>query len=163
LKYSDPMYGHVLPMAAVVHLKRKNGVEVVACDVYIGRAMYQGGWRLAASKWANPFSISGQPGGDRESVIEKYRAHVLASPELMEALPGLKGMVLGCWCVGPRCLTCGAARPRGVTQCGHLQCHGEVLAELLEAFEAKTEPSSAGIEPPHIPDDDPMWGDLFGS
>jgi hypothetical protein len=153
-------------MATVVHLKRKNGIEVVSCDVYIGRAMYQGGWRLPASKWANPFRLSDQPGGDRGSVIGKYRAHILASPELMEALPELKGMVLGCWCVAFRCLTCGEPRPRGVTRCGHLQCHGEVLVELVQALvhevAAEIEPDTVpGIEPPRIPDDDPIWDDLF--
>lgn len=68
-------------------------------DVYIGRP----------TKWGNPFKIGRD--GTREQVIEKYRAWLLQQPELMAALPELRGKVLGCWC-----------HPQA--------CHGDVLAEL---------------------------------
>jgi hypothetical protein len=83
-------------MAQVVHCKRER------YDVYIGRP----------SKWGNPFVIG--PDGDRSEVIAKYRVYLLASPELVAALPELRGKVLGCWC-----------KP--------LACHGDVLAELANS------------------------------
>lgn len=61
------------------------------------------------TKWGNPFRIG--PDGDRASVIQKYRQWVLQQPELMSALPELRGKILGCWCA-----------PKA--------CHGDVLAEL---------------------------------
>lgn len=79
----------------VVHCKRARH------DVYIGRP----------SKWGNPFVIGGD--GTREQVIEKYRAWLLQQPELMAALPELRGKVLGCWCA-----------PRA--------CHGDVLVEMAD-------------------------------
>ena len=96
----------------VVNLRgrhRENGGQAPEGVVYIGRAMYQGGWRLPASKWANPFTIGRD--GTREEVIARYREHVLLSPELLAALPELRGRVLGCWCT-----------PEA--------CHGDLLAEL---------------------------------
>jgi hypothetical protein len=66
---------------------------------------------MRPSKWGNPFPINAV--NDRAAVIAQYRAYLLASPELMSALPELRGKVLGCWC-----------RP--------LACHGDVLAELAD-------------------------------
>jgi hypothetical protein len=87
----------------VVHCKKS------AYDVYIGRAVPHSG--LKASKWKNPF----KPGkdGDREEVIEKFRKWILTQPDLMAALPELKGKILGCWCSPQR-------------------CHGDVLLDLAE-------------------------------
>jgi hypothetical protein len=68
-------------------------------DVYIGRP----------SKWGNPFVIGRD--GDRSQVIAKYREWVKTQPQLMLALPELKGRVLACWCA-----------PQA--------CHGDVLADL---------------------------------
>lgn len=65
--------------------------------------------------WANPFRIGRD--GTRAQVIEKYRQHVLASPHLVAALPGLKDKVLGCWC-------------------NPLPCHGDVLCELVNNLNA---------------------------
>lgn len=83
-------------MTTVVHCKR------ASYEVYIGRP----------SKWGNPFEIGRD--GTREEVIEKYRTWIVAQPELMAALPELRGKVLGCWCA-----------PKA--------CHGHVLAELVDA------------------------------
>ena len=89
-------------------MKNMQGTRVVHCkrapfDVYIGRP----------SKWGNPFVIGRD--GNREQVIEKYRAYVLANPPLLAAVkPELKGKVLGCWCA-----------PQS--------CHGDVLAELADS------------------------------
>ncbi len=78
----------------VVHCKRE------PFDVRIDRK----------SKWGNPFVIG--PDGDRAEVIAKYRRWIVGRPELMAALPELRGKVLGCWCAP-------------------LACHGDVLIELL--------------------------------
>jgi hypothetical protein len=157
--------------ASVVHLKIKGGIVVQDCDVYIGRPMYQGGWRLPGSRWANPYRIGKD--GDRARVLAQYEAHVRASPELMAALPELRGKRLGCWCVERHCLVC--RRPRGT--CAHLNCHGEVLVKLLNEVPGAADPAPA--EPPPgpvessrptradfsaldalIPDDDPFWAEL---
>lgn len=79
----------------VVHCKRAR------YDVYIGRP----------SKWGNPFEIGRD--GNRQQVIEKYRAWILTQPGLLKALPELKGKILGCWCA-----------PQA--------CHGDVLAEMAD-------------------------------
>lgn len=117
-------------MATVVHLKRKGGVEVVSCDVYIGRAMHQGGWRLPGSKWANPFRL-GDYSNNRDLVLRAYEAYVRGSPGLMRALPELRGQRLGCWCAP-------------------LACHGDVLVRLLNERESSQ----------RILDDDPLWTEL---
>ncbi len=79
----------------VVHCKKES------YDVYIGRP----------SKWGNPFPLKKEK--NREKVIEQYREHLLTRKDLLEAIPELKGKVLGCWC---------APKP----------CHGDVLAEMAE-------------------------------
>ena len=70
-------------------------------DVYIGRP----------SDWGNPFEIGKD--GTRAEVIAKYKAYILAKPELLARLPELKGKRLGCWCY-----------PK--------HCHGDVLVELID-------------------------------
>jgi hypothetical protein len=77
----------------VVHCKRKK------FDVYVGRP----------SKWGNPFPMKSE--SERASVIEKYRHWIMRQPELLNALPELRGKVLACWCA-----------PRA--------CHADILAEL---------------------------------
>jgi len=88
--------------------------------LYIGRAMSMAGWRLSASKWANPFKVGRD--GTLEEVLTKYRAHVLARPELVAALPELAGRRLACWC----------RAPPGSNKKSHT-CHGDVLVELFTA------------------------------
>lgn len=87
-------------MSKVVHCKNAE------YDVYIGRKNGD----LPQSKWANPFVV----GVDckRGECIEKYREWIQTQPDLINALPELKGKVLGCWCY---------PRP----------CHGNVLLDLL--------------------------------
>ncbi len=84
----------------VVHVKR------VAYDVYVGRP----------SAFGNPFVIGRD--GTRATVIEKYRAWLLAQPALVERVRReLAGKVLGCWCAP-------------------LPCHGDVLADLANGVSA---------------------------
>ena len=98
----------------VVHVRDPQGY-----DVYIGRG--KDPIRGIESKWSNPFSWRPSvfniiPCASREEAIEKYRDYILDSPELIEALPELKGKRLGCFC-----------KPK-------LACHGDVLAELVGLF-----------------------------
>jgi hypothetical protein len=86
------MVGRGMSHPLVVHRLRPH-------DVYIGRP----------SKWGNPFVIGRD--GDRDEVIEKYRAWIATQPALLLAIPELQGKRLGCFCA-----------PR--------RCHGDVLAEL---------------------------------
>lgn len=67
--------------------------------VYIGRP----------SKWGNPF-ITGRD-GTREQVIAKHREWLCTQPDLLAALPELRGKDLACFCAP-------------------LSCHGDVLLEM---------------------------------
>lgn len=74
-------------------------------DVYIGRG----------SKWGNPFVIGRD--GSRGEVIAKYRERLRARPDLIAALPELRGKRLGCFCAP-------------------LPCHGDILARMADGDEA---------------------------
>lgn len=87
----------------VVHINQPH-------DVYIGRAVPRR--RLAASKWANPYKIG--PDGTRDEVVAKFKAYLMTRPDLLSALPELRGKRLGCWC-----------KPDHA-------CHGDVLAEMAD-------------------------------
>lgn len=86
-------------------------VKVVHCkkekyDVYIGRP----------SKWGNPFSHKDDTKAKfktatREEAVASFRTYLLTNPDLLAALPELRGKTLGCWC-----------SPQA--------CHGDVLLEL---------------------------------
>jgi len=96
-------------MPKLINMRGRHG-DVPAGAVYIGRQIP---WlRLPRSRWANPFKI-GRDGG-RAEVIAKYRDYLLFGPELMAALPELRGKDLACWC-----------SPEA--------CHGEVLLELANS------------------------------
>lgn len=92
----------------VVHLKRAKGVVVQDCDIYIGRQCYMGGWKLPASKWANPYSVK-KYGAD---AIPLYEEYVRNNQTLMNDIEELRGKRLGCWCV---------PNP----------CHGDILIKVL--------------------------------
>ena len=77
--------------------RREHGVP--PGSVYVGRP----------TKWGNPFVIGKH--GSRAEVIARYRKWVCEKPELMSALPELRGRDLVCWCAPKR-------------------CHAEVLLEL---------------------------------
>jgi len=96
----------------VVNLKGHKDDPAFSDVIYVGRAANRGGWRLAQSRLASPFS----PGrdGSREEVVVKYRTYLLSRPDLLALLPDLRGRRLGCWCVPE-------------------PCHGHVIAELADA------------------------------
>jgi hypothetical protein len=100
----------------VVCLRRSKGVVVQSCDVYIGRAISMGGWNLPCSKWHNPFVVG--PDGTVQEVIAKYEAYLQKRPDLIKALPELRGKTLGCWCKKPKT--------------PNAPCHGDVLVRLLQ-------------------------------
>jgi hypothetical protein len=95
----------------VVHVNDRAGF-----DVYIGRAVRRRG--LPGSKWANPFPLAM---GTREQVIEAFRAHLMSRPDLLAALPELRGKRLGCWC-------------KGRQGDKDVPCHGDLLAALADAL-----------------------------
>jgi len=83
-------------------------------EIYIGRAIeHPTKGKLPQSKWANPFKITRDE--ERPDAVEKYRQHVLRTPELLNSLPTLAGQTLGCWC-DPKL------------------CHGHVLADMVAAL-----------------------------
>ena len=67
------------------------------------------------TKWGNPYRIGRD--GTREEVIAKYRAYIRSRPDLMAALPELRGKRLLC-------------------HCAPLPCHGDVLADLVMETQA---------------------------
>lgn len=76
----------------------------------VGRIGDDEGMRIDRStKWGNPFRIGLD--GTRAQVVQKYESWLQDQPELMAALPELRGCRLLCHC-SPRL------------------CHGDVLAEL---------------------------------
>jgi hypothetical protein len=93
----------------VVHCKRE------PFDVYIGRP----------SRWGNPYSHLARGTkarfvvATREQAIEAYELYLVGCPELVAALPELRGKVLGCWC---------APKP----------CHGDVLVRLANVSNVVT-------------------------
>ena len=97
----------------VVHLRRSKGEIVEDCDVYIGRACNMGGWRLAQSKWHNPYSVKEF---GRDGALERYRTYIESNAKhLLDDLPELAGKRLGCWCKPAR-------------------CHGDILCELFRKY-----------------------------
>lgn len=84
-------------MAKILNIHKDDGLTKVF--VYIGRP----------SKWGNPFVIGID--GTREEVIKKYEQWIKTQPNLMKALPELKGKDLACYC-------------------SPLPCHGDVLLRL---------------------------------
>lgn len=77
-------------------------------DVYIGRG----------SKWGNPFSH--RPSSyeviqveTRGESIYRFHEYLIGRPDLLSALPELKGKRLGCYCAP-------------------LPCHGDILARLAD-------------------------------
>lgn len=91
-------------------------------DLYIGRAVPRRG--LRASPFANPYRIT--PDQPRDTVIARYLEYVFSRPELMAALPELRGNRLACWC---------APRGQTLTADDPFVCHGQVLASLIDRMD----------------------------
>jgi hypothetical protein len=98
-----------MPTVLNAHGKGWTATTLPANSVYVG------GWTWQIrnnSKWRNRFKIGRD--GTRDEVIVKYRAWLLQQPELISALPELRGRDLVCWCA-------------------LLPCHADVLLELANA------------------------------
>jgi hypothetical protein len=76
-------------------------------DVYIGRSCYG----YTDIDWGNTFKVGRD--GSLEEVIELYQQWIEQQPHLLARLGELRGKRLACWC-----------KPK--------QCHGDVLAQLVE-------------------------------
>jgi hypothetical protein len=96
----------------VVKMKQYNGKIIQDCDLYIGRQCYHHPWKLAQSKWHNPFHLK-HYNYCRKTVLQKYENYILRNKLLMNSLKELRGKRLGCWC-----------KP--------LPCHGDILVKLVK-------------------------------
>ena len=67
------------------------GAHSARASAYVGRP----------TKWGNPFIIGRD--GNRDQVVEKFRAWIVMQPHLMSALGELKGKDLVCWCAPAKC------------------------------------------------------------
>jgi hypothetical protein len=134
---------HMSSAPTLVRICRRGGKVVQDCDVYIGRACNQGGWRLPASVWANKNKVGGPITVDKACRL--FAKDLGSTPTLMSKLPELKGKRLGCWCeIGSKCSTCGKSlEPR---TCGHYQCHGEVIIEQYKMSAYPTGETKSGTE-----------------
>jgi hypothetical protein len=100
-------------------------------DVYIGRNMMYTKYKLAQSKWYNPYlvdkynkdgTIKTKRDGSNLDVIRKYGAYLSTQKHLIASLYELTDKVLGCWC-----------KP--------LPCHGDILVMYVEHMEKWTDMS----------------------
>ena len=119
----------------VVRIRRKKGEIVQDCEIYIGRNMFMGGWKLHKSDWANPFTV--KTCGTPEKACELYEKWLHNErPDLIARLGELQGRTLGCWC-----------KPAA--------CHGDVLARLADAQGlAKSNPKFTISESTRLSDQD---------
>ncbi len=97
-------------------------------NIYIGRPgvvfVEKQRYPKETSKWANPFKLGKD--GNRNTVIKNYRKYItqkIASDPETYCLEELRGKRLGCWCIESNGETDKLSEP--------LQCHGQVLLELL--------------------------------
>ncbi len=97
-------------MTRVVNLRKE------PYTTYVGRG----------SKWGNRFVIGTH--GTRDEVISMYETWIRGQPELLAALPELRGETLGCYC-------------------SPLACHGTVLIRLLDELHPPPSPK----ENPEVP------------
>lgn len=93
--------------------------DLLEDDVYIGREHRgRGGRFLAASRWANPFKLKDCV--SRKECVDRYDAHLRASPDLVAALPDLLGKRLVCHCAP------------------HLECHADVIIKAIAELVLET-------------------------
>jgi hypothetical protein len=105
------MAGHLMmPLVLNAHGRDWTTDTLPSNSVYVGRWT----WPIRiSSKWRNRFKVrKDAPREEVEEAIARYRAWFLQQPELMAALPELRGMDLICWCAPKQ------------------PCHADVLLEL---------------------------------
>ena len=81
------------PMPQVINVRHLPGFKerqpsIPPGAIYIGRANAR--YRLPASKWANPFTITRET--DRETAIASYERWLRSEPRLTDALHELRGL-----------------------------------------------------------------------
>lgn len=128
---------------SIVCMKREKGKLIQDCEVYIGRQVSKGGWRLTKSIFSNPYIIGKKMNAkhsgeiiyvvDKQDSIIRYWNMIVAGKVdlrsyeeismMRKALPALKGKVLGCWC----------------KKNGNELCHGDVLAYLAENWNGEVD------------------------
>lgn len=101
-----PTKVHTIEVTEVVNRDRGDDF-----DAYIGRG----------SLWGNPFHVGKQEGQfDRDEAIEKYKTYfetnILSDASMRKGIFGLRGMRIACYC-----------KP--------LACHGDVIADYLNALD----------------------------
>lgn len=104
----------------MINLKGRKPQALKDGEIYCGRNMYMGGWKLPASKWANPYKVDRKSGITLDDVIKKFRAYLEGNKALMSSLHELQGKVLACWC-----------KPA--------KCHCDVLAQMANELEKEKE------------------------
>lgn len=123
-------------LPVVVRIRRKDGVVVQGCDVYIGRQQTQGGWHLEQSNWYNPFKPDAAM--TVEQAIVHYENYIRGEisrdpgryiPALISMVCHEKPLTLGCWCKD---------KPTN-------PCHGDVIVKLCgEVIEELKRKEQAG-------------------
>jgi hypothetical protein len=108
-----------MPDPKLVRIRRNKFGIIQDCDVYIGRANNQGGWKLSKSKWHNPFTIKEY--GSAEKACQLYFKYIINS-NLFHDLPELESKILGCWC----------DPPKNLNNIQGFYCHGCILIQLFK-------------------------------
>lgn len=92
-----PAAGPAPGPTTVVCLTGRRDDPAIADVVYVGRPLYQGGWKLAGHLLANPFKVGRD--GTPEQVVARYERWLDEHADLVaRELPKLRGRRLGCWC-----------------------------------------------------------------
>ncbi len=97
-----------------------HATERVADGVYVGRAY----GRFAESPFHNPFHLrKGATPAERRRCVERFAEYFRERPDLIAALPELRGKTLLCWC-----------RRTTEPRTEHNLCHTDVLRRWLATY-----------------------------
>jgi len=78
-----------------IKMKMKGGEVVNPYDVYVGRRLTMGGWKLKDSEFKNPFTVK-QYGLDE--CLRLYKEYLNNNKQLLINLKTLEGKRIGCFC-----------------------------------------------------------------
>lgn len=99
----------------VTKIKVNGKVDYVRVDTIPDDAIYVG----RPTKWGNPFVV-GEDNSTHHEVVALYEIWIKGQPELLNALPELRGHDLVCWCAPD-------------------ECHADVLLRLANAEESTSD------------------------
>lgn len=114
------------PTLVVCMKGHRDDDEWLAGVVYVGRAQHQGGWRLPASSFANPFHA--RDVGGPLAAARLYTGWIAREDDLLARIAtDLRGRRLGCWCLqeDPEDLQATRREPA---------CHAVILAMLADGW-----------------------------